>query len=500
MVNPSSLFSLENLYLAYRQCRRRKRSTHNAMAFESDLEGNLIQLHQDLLDKSYQPGKSMAFLLEKPKRREIFAADFRDRIVHHVLVAQLEPKWERRFIADSYACRKGKGTHRGVRRLQQFTRQVTENQIRPAWYLQLDVRGFFISINRHTLFDRLATREHDPDLLWLLRLFVYYDPVRECRFRSSDREDFLQLPAHKTLFKAEPGCGLPIGNLTSQFFANVYLDILDQFIKHVLKVRHYVRYCDDFVLLSQCPEELVQWQSEIQAFLATRLRLQLNEKRRLQPIGNGIDFLGYIVRPWYLLIRRRVVNALHERLSQASGQLASQGLKTGECARGRKVYPYPWEMLAKIRAWLTSYHGHFHHALSERPWLNHVARYTWLAEYFWIDGNRFVYRLPEPRHVRSIFQQRRWFKKLLPDHVLMIQFGPCWELTGQPFHSAPWSFWFDKRLSGATLEKVASWLWESGVPVVWIGETGRSITTVRERKVIERWEGAHHAFLEEVTR
>ena len=136
------LFSLENVYRAYRQCRRRKRGTINALRFEQHLEENLVALSRELRDGTYRPGRFLAFLLEKPKRREIFAADFRDRVVHHVLVGHQEPRWERRFIHDSFACRKGKGTLAGVERLRSFTRKVTANSTRRAFYLQLDVKSF----------------------------------------------------------------------------------------------------------------------------------------------------------------------------------------------------------------------------------------------------------------------------------------------------------------------------------------------------------------------
>jgi len=226
----------------------------------------------------------VAFLLEKPKRREIFAADFRDRVVHHLLVTHLERTWERRFIHDSFACRRGKGTHAGVERLRSFARKVTSNGTRRAWYLQLDVRGFFVTLNRRVLWDRLAAVEHDPAVLWLLRLILFHEPTENCRLRGARRADFLRLPAHKTLFRASAGCGLPIGNQTSQFGANVYLDALDQFIKHELKARYYVRYCDDMVLLSTDAEELAAWERAIGRFLEERLRLRLNDRRKLRPV------------------------------------------------------------------------------------------------------------------------------------------------------------------------------------------------------------------------
>ena len=350
------LFSLENLYRAYRQCRRRKRNTVNAMRFEQNLEENLVALHEELSAGTYRPGRSVAFLVEKPKRREIFAADFRDRVVHHVLVGYLEPKWERRFIHDSYACRTGKGTHKGVERLRSFTRKVTANNTRQAWYLQLDIAGFFIAIDRQLLYDRLMAVERDPAVRWLTCTLVFYEPTEGCILRRATPADFDALPDHKTLFKAAPGCGLPIGNLTSQFFANVYLDVLDQFVKHHLKVRYYLRYCDDFILLSTDRTELEAHEGTIGRFLMDELHLCLNERRRLRPVSDGIDFLGYIVRPDYLLVRRRVVGALRARPVGAEKELVEQGL-TMDLA-DRTVYPWPWAVLERIHAWLNSYLGH----------------------------------------------------------------------------------------------------------------------------------------------
>ncbi|TEU10313.1 MAG: reverse transcriptase [Anaerolineales bacterium] len=346
MFRDHPLFSLENIYRAYRQCRRHKRNTVNAMLFEQNLEENLVSLHEELTIGSYWPGRSMAFLVEKPKQREVFAADFRDRVVHHILVGYLEPRWERWFIHDSYACRKGKGTHRGVERLQSFTRQVTANGTRRAWYLQLDIRGFFISIDRDILYERLAAKETDPAVLWLIRTLVFYDPTENCSMRRASRADFEKLPAHKTLFKAAPHCGLPIGNLTSQFFANVYLDALDQFVKHQLKVRYYARYGDDLVLLSEDRAVLERQEGQIGEFVFDELRLTLNDRRRLRPVSDGIDFLGYIVRPDYLLVRRRVVGACFERLARAENALIQQGLTVDDGAR--QVYPWPWPVLEAV--------------------------------------------------------------------------------------------------------------------------------------------------------
>ena len=207
--------------------------TANTMLFEQDREEHLLALREELMSGTYSPSRSIAFMVEKTKRREIFAANFRDRVVHHILVEHLEKYWEPRFINDSYACRKGKGTHNAVDRLRSFSLKVTANDTRKAWYLQLDVRGFFVTLNRNVLYERLAAKEKDPAVLWLIQKILFTKTTENCRFKGAGLKYFMRLPPHKTLFRTHPDCGLPIGNLTSQFFSNVYLDALDQFAKHV---------------------------------------------------------------------------------------------------------------------------------------------------------------------------------------------------------------------------------------------------------------------------
>lgn len=479
------LFTLENIYQAYRRCRRHKRGTINALIFEHNMEENLVSLHEELTAGTYRPGRSMAFLVEKPKRREIFAADFRDRVVHHLLVGHLEPEWERRFIHDSYACRKGRGTHKAVERLRSFTRKVTANKTRLAWYLQLDVRGYFVTIDRNILYDRLAAHESDPAVRWLIRVILFNEPTRSCRFRDARRADFECLPPHKTLFKARNGCGLPIGNLTSQFFANVYLDALDQFVKHQLRVRYYLRYCDDMVLLSKEKAELEQWEEEIKVFLAHRLRLQLNERRKLRPISDGIDFLGYIVRPDYLLVRRRVVGALRERLART--EQAFIGLRMGGYRNGREVFPWHWPLIEKVRQWLNSYLGHIKKASSYRLIISLRNRFAWLDEYFlWAEG-KMVLRYPIPRFTLRFSQQKRWFREHLPGHVLMIRQGGFWEMDAESCGVGVSISDWPNRFPHGRMRRVKAMLWKSNLPVAWIGETGRRLSNIAERALVCRW-------------
>jgi RNA-directed DNA polymerase len=302
------------LYRCYLNCRRNKRNTLNQLAFESNAELNLLRLQDELNRRTYRPGRSICFVLRQPKLREVFAADFRDRVVHHVLIEHLGALCEPRFIYDSCACRPGKGTHHAALRLQTFTRQATANNQRRAYFLQLDIRSFFVEINKNILLEIVRRQTDVEQMLWLAETIIRNDPTQNCRITRG--ENLLsQIPAHKTLFKAPKHKGLPIGNLTSQFFANLYLNELDQYVKRVLKCRWYVRYMDDMVLLAEHIEQLGEWMVKIERFLAERLDLRLHPTKRLiGPVSNGIDFVGYIIRPAYLLVRKRIIGNLRRKI------------------------------------------------------------------------------------------------------------------------------------------------------------------------------------------
>jgi len=308
------VFSFGNIYRCYLACRRNKRNTINALRFEINAEENILKLERELKTRTYRPSRSILFASRKPKLREIFAADFRDRVVHHVLVDYLERIYEPIFIHDSYACRKDKGTHAAVMRLQSFLRKVSKNGRARAHYLQLDVKDFFTSINKNILFGFMKKKISNKDILWLTEKVLFHDPTES--FILRDRDNVInKIPPNKSLFGKSNLRGLPIGNLTSQFFANVYMNELDQFVKHSLKAKYYIRYVDDLVLLSDNLDILMKWRQDIEGFLAEKLSLGLHPKRRkLQPISNGIDFLGYITRRDYILVRRRVINNLRSRL------------------------------------------------------------------------------------------------------------------------------------------------------------------------------------------
>lgn len=416
------LFSFENLHRQYLKCRRNKRNTHNALRFEARQELNLLELQAQLQDRNYRPGRSVCFFTTRPKLREIFAADFRDRVVHHILVDYLERIWEPIFIHDSYACRKGKGVHAGVKRLQRFLRQITANGTRPAWYLQLDIRNYFMTIDKTVLFRLLTSKIDDADALWLTRLLVFHDCTEDFVLRGNPAL-LESIPPHKTLFNTPANKGLPIGNLNSQFFANVYLNALDQFVKHELKCRHYLRYCDDFVMLADTPDQLMTWKGRIESFLAERLKLALNPTRqRLAPVSNGIDFLGYIVRRDYLLVRRRVVNHLKEKLRAYEAQLVKE---QDSILR----YRFDEAVLDRLHATLSSYLGHFRLANTQNLWQMIWCRHPFLAVYFqWDEESRkLVRKYKTPKGFDRVQQQYRYFRWRFPGDVLFFQVGRFYE-------------------------------------------------------------------------
>ncbi len=306
--------TLDLLLQAYLDCRKHKRTSASAQAFEQHLERNLCELHAELVSRTYTPGASICFVVTRPKPREVWAAAFRDRIVHHLLYNHIAPRFEAAFTADSCACIAGRGTLYGARRLESQVRSATHNWSRPAWYLKIDCANFFVSINKHILRERIARRVREPFWLALADTILMHDPRSEVQVRG--RPEMLRLvPAHKSLFNAPSDTGLPIGNLSSQFFANVLLDGLDQHVKHQLRAPHYVRYVDDSVLVHTSPDWLVAALRDIEAWLPAHLGVRLNpSKTIIQPVARGVDFVGQVIKPWRRTTRQRTVATALRRL------------------------------------------------------------------------------------------------------------------------------------------------------------------------------------------
>jgi len=368
------IFSFGNIYRCYLKCRRNKRNTINALKFEINAEENILRLEKELKSKTYRPSRSILFFVKKPKSREIFAADFRDRVVHHILVGYLEPILENIFIYDSYSCRKGKGTYRAVMRLQNFKRKVSKNGKVRSYYLQLDIKSFFINMDKEILFGLIRKRTRNENVLWLAEVIIFHDCTKNYILKDK-MSAFNELPREKTLFGKENRKGVPIGNLTSQFFANVYLNELDQFVKHRLRCRYYMRYADDFILLDNSRERLAGWMEEIRRFLESELKLKLNCRgTKLRPASDGIDFVGYVVRKDYILVRRRVINNMDRKLKYFE-QYGLKGLDN--------------EMLEGLRNSVQSYLGHFKWANSYRLRENLLKRKV-ISDYFKMKGYRLT--------------------------------------------------------------------------------------------------------------
>ena len=298
---------------AYFDCRASKRNSDSALRFEIDLERNLVDLDRDLRDGTYTPGKSICFVITRPKPREVWAAQFRDRIVHHLLYNRVAPTIQARFIHDSCACIQGRGTLFGAIRLEKHTRSITRDWTRSAHYLKCDLANFFVAIDKEVLL-RLLSRHIQEDWWYrLARQILMHDPRQDYEIRGP-RSLIARVPTHKRLTEQPATHGLPIGNLSSQFFANIYLNELDQFIKHQLKARYYVRYVDDFVLLHEDPAWLNQALSQIKTFLQVHLHARLNpSKTILQPAHRGIDFVGQLILPHRRITRRRTVSMALKR-------------------------------------------------------------------------------------------------------------------------------------------------------------------------------------------
>lgn len=302
------------VYQAYLDARKHKRMTIDVHRFEANAYLNLIQLAMDIENRSYQPGSSIAFIIDEPVTREIFAASFRDRIVHHIIYNLIADWWDRRFIYDNYSCRVGKGTLFGINRLVHHSSVVSSNYSRPAYILKLDLSGYFMSLPRRQLFDEVMRgldAQYRRDSIehkltsYLVRQVIFDNPIHGVRLKGS-LKDWHRLPKNKSLFYARKGCGIVIGNLTSQLFSNIYLNQLDRFVTIDLGFKHYGRYVDDFYIIDTEKQKLLELIPVLNDYLAN-LGLTLHPKKRtLRELNQGIDFLGATIYPYRIIPGKRI--------------------------------------------------------------------------------------------------------------------------------------------------------------------------------------------------
>lgn len=290
------IISLENLFQAWYGFKKGKIGKIDVGIFEKDLEDNLFGLHQRLKEKTYRHSSYTAFNIYDPKFRHIHKAQVLDRVVHHAIVSVIEPIFDKAFIFDSYSCRKNKGMHSAVKRLSVFVRKVSKNYTGKCFVLKLDIKKFFANVDHGILLTLLNKKIGDEGLIWLLQEVI-----------SSFHSEYGR------------GKGIPIGNLTSQIFANIYLNELDKFIKQALRMKYYIRYADDFVIVSNNYAYLKDSILHIGEFLRINLMLSIHQdKIIIRKLRQGIDFLGYIVLSYYILPRtktkRRIFKKVIEKL------------------------------------------------------------------------------------------------------------------------------------------------------------------------------------------
>jgi len=319
----------QDLIQAYYDTRKHKRNTASALAFEKNYEINLFDLRRDLINWTYKISPSICFIIKDPVQREIFAADFRDRIIHHLIYNYIYKIFDRHFIYDSYSCRLGKWTHFGVRRIDHFIRSCTRNYSRDAYILKLDIKWFFMHINKDILFRQiLKVLNKCPPvkgelkgvcinydfLINLIHQVIFHDSTIDCIIKWSKpacpvgRSDWNGLPQDKSLFNSPTNTGLAIGNLTSQLFANIYLDDLDKFIKYKLWCKYYWRYVDDFVMIDTDKQKLLSIIPVIKNFLNDNLCLILHPKKiYFQHYSKWVQFLGAFIKPYRSYIRKRTI-------------------------------------------------------------------------------------------------------------------------------------------------------------------------------------------------
>jgi len=305
-----SIISAENLLEAWQEFLRGKRNKPDVQEFSLHLMDNIFNLHHDLTNHTYKHGEYQQFKINDPKPRIIHKASVRDRLLHHAVYRVLYPFFDKTFISDSFSCRNNKGTHKAINRFRRFAYIVSKNNTRTCWILKCDVKKFFASIDQKTLIEILQKCINDENIINLLK---------------------------EIIFSFKPN-GLPLGNLTSQLFANVYLNEFDQFVKHRLKIKHYIRYADDFVILSDSKDYLKVKIPIIQEFLHNELKLTLHpNKVFIKTLSSGVDFLGWVNFLDHRVLRKNTKKRMIKKINESSSLETLNSylglLKHGNCCR-----------------------------------------------------------------------------------------------------------------------------------------------------------------------
>jgi RNA-directed DNA polymerase len=331
----SKIYNITNLHLSFKKARKGKTKRDYVKEFEKNLWKNLIQLQKDLKNQTYKPKPLQTFILRDPKTRKISKSDFRDRIVHHALCNVIEPIFDKSFIYDSCANRKGKGNLFAIKRFYKFMRKVSRNGKLNGWFknsqikgycLKADIKHYFQEVDCKILLNIIKRKIRDEKVIWLIKKILENQPSH---------------------YKV--GKGMPLGNLTSQFFANIYLNELDYFIKHKLKAKYYIRYVDDFVILNSSKEKLQIWGGAIDDFLKQKLKIELHtQKTNIIPLSIGVDFVGFRNYYYFRLLRKRNIKNMLRKVDLWRGG-GTNHLEIIESLQGWNAYAM-WGNTFKLRA------------------------------------------------------------------------------------------------------------------------------------------------------
>jgi len=295
------IISLENLLEAWKEFEKGKKNRKDVQEFSMNLMDNIFSLHQDLLNHTYKHGGYQAFKINDPKPRDIHKAKVRDRLLHHAIYRKLYPFFDKTFISDSYSCRINKGTHKAIEKFRKYFNKVSQNNTKTCYVLKCDIKKFFASIDHEILISILKEHIPDENILWLLVEII---------------ESFhISKPLPSPPLEKGRGIGLPLGNLTSQLFVNIYMNKFDQFVKHKLKAEYYIRYADDFVFLSQDRKWLEDLIPRVGKFLGDELKLKLHpNKVYIKTFSSGVDFLGIINFPHHKILRTKTKRRMMKKI------------------------------------------------------------------------------------------------------------------------------------------------------------------------------------------
>jgi len=313
------LYSPENLLSAFKKAKKGKTKKHYVIKFEKNLKENILKLQQELINQTYKPKPLETFILRDPKTRKISKSRFRDRVVHHALINIIKSLFQPSFIYDSHANQIGKGTLKAIQRFDYFKRKVSKNNTRICYILKADIKHYFEEVDHNTLISIIRRKVSDERIIWLIKQILANYP-EEGGGRTA--------------------CGMPLGSHTSQFFANIYLNELDQYVKHVLRAKYYIRYVDDFVILSHSRDEVEKWKEKINEFLKQKLSLELHpQKSQVVCINQGINFLGFRIFYYHKLLRKSNLKKFDSKMKELKILYNEKQIKR-------------WEIVDKLEGWM----------------------------------------------------------------------------------------------------------------------------------------------------